>query len=178
MNSQNPIVDAHLDLAYNATRGRDVTKPAREQPQVGAEIATVGLPDLVAGNVRLVCATIFCEPASSDSTTGYRTADEAHEQAMEQLAWYRQQFDFGTMRCVRTRDDQVLARDTAVSAVQAAQNGKSESPNRVGSQHGRNARVTVDAALLLEGGDPLRNPDDVQKLFDLGVRMVGLAWKR
>ena len=23
------IVDAHLDLAYNATRGRDVTKPAR-----------------------------------------------------------------------------------------------------------------------------------------------------
>src|SRR4051794_18755408 len=112
MSSDLFIVDAHLDLAYNVTRGRDVTRPARELPRVADEIATVGLPDLVAGNVKLVCATIFCEPATSDSARGYRTADEAHEQAMRQLEWYGQQFDAGTMRCVRRRNDKSLSRDT------------------------------------------------------------------
>ena len=49
------IVDAHLDLAYNVRRGRDVTRPALEQPVVDNEIATVGLPDLRAGKrVRVV----------------------------------------------------------------------------------------------------------------------------
>jgi membrane dipeptidase len=151
MNDGFPIVDAHLDLAYNATRGRDVTKPAREQPPVGEEIATVGLPDLVAGNVKFVCATIFCEPASSHSPEGYRTADEAHEQALRQLAWYRQQFDTKTMRCVRTRED---------------------------LSHGRDARVTVSSILLLEGAEALRSPDDVRQVFDEGIRIVGLAWQR
>src|SRR3954451_13536009 len=179
MSSDFPIVDAHLDLAYNVTRGRDVTRPAREQPSAGDEIATVGLPDLVAGNVKLVCATIFCEPATSDSTRGYRTADEAHEQAMRQLEWYRQQFDAGTMRCVRTRTDEALNRDTGVPPVRVIKrNGDSASPEEPRSSHGRDARVTVESLLLLEGGDAIRNPDDVQKLFDLGVRIVGLAWKR
>lgn len=159
-----PIVDAHLDLAYNATRGRDVTKPAREQPPKGQEIATVGLPDLVAGNVQLVCATIFCEPAGTDAPAGYRTPDEAHEQALRQLAWYRQQFDAGTMRCIRTRNDV---------------RGMGASPMRsLDDAHGRGAHATVSSILLLEGGDAIRSADDVHKLFDLGVRVVGLAWKR
>jgi hypothetical protein len=42
------IFDAHLDLAMNVRRGRDITRPASEQPVVENEIATVGLPDLVA----------------------------------------------------------------------------------------------------------------------------------
>src|SRR5256885_14901148 len=60
------IVDAHLDLAYNVTRGRDPRMPAKDQPVAHsdvAEIATVGLPDLRAGGIGLICATIFCAPA-------------------------------------------------------------------------------------------------------------------
>ena len=53
------IVDAHLDLAYNVTRGRDVTLPALQQPMTHDEIPTAGLPDLIAGGVGLICATIF-----------------------------------------------------------------------------------------------------------------------
>jgi len=40
------IVDAHLDLAYNALRGREVLRPAIEQTADSDGIPTVGLPDL------------------------------------------------------------------------------------------------------------------------------------
>src|SRR5262245_59679254 len=96
------IVDAHLDLAYNVALGRYVTKPAREQPDVGFGAATVSLPDLRAGKVGLVCATIFCEPQSSERR-GYRNADEAHEQAQQQLRWYHEQERSGNLQLVRDR---------------------------------------------------------------------------
>jgi membrane dipeptidase len=104
------IVDAHLDLAYNVLRGRDVTRPAREQPVVGNEIATVGLSDLRAGGVSLVCGTIFCEPESSEHS-GYTTPQEAHEQARAQLRWYQQQHEAGLLRIASEalRDDSLNA---------------------------------------------------------------------
>jgi hypothetical protein len=77
------IVDAHLDLAYNVDRGRDVTRPAREQPVVDNEVATTGLPDLHAAGVGLICATMFCSPGK------YKTAEEARAIALNQLAWYQ-----------------------------------------------------------------------------------------
>src|SRR5207237_683989 len=74
------IVDAHLDLAYNMTRRRDPRVWAKDQPVVQsdvAEIATVGLPDLRAGGVGLICATIFCAPAGCGDRGGYTTAASA-----------------------------------------------------------------------------------------------------
>ena len=154
MNQSLPIVDAHLDLAYNVTRGRDVTRPAAEQPIAENEIATVGLPDLAAGNVVLVCATIFCEPAGGKKD-GYHTSDEAREQALSQWGWYREQEQAGRIKFVRSRADlpalrtQHLALSTPLSAI-----------------------------LLLEGGDALRSPDDIPWWVEQGLRIVGLAWKR
>src|SRR5215217_3455272 len=98
------IVDAHLDLSYNVLRGRDVTKPAAEQPRVDNETATVGLPDIRAGNIALICATIFCPPGKYRSF-GYLTPEEARATALTQLNWYRQQIDAGRMNFVRTRND-------------------------------------------------------------------------
>src|SRR5436309_2883950 len=98
------IVDAHLDLAYNVTRGRDVTRAAAEQPVAENEIATVGLPDLAAGGVGLVCATIFCEPAGGKKE-GYHNPEEAREQALGQWAWYRGQEEAGRMKFVRGEAD-------------------------------------------------------------------------
>ncbi len=91
------IADAHLDLAYNAVSGRPVHLPARQQPADSEGIPTVGLPDLREGNVKLVCATIFCQP-KYDNKPGYETPDEAHAMAMRQLDWYRAQESAGTMR--------------------------------------------------------------------------------
>jgi membrane dipeptidase len=147
------IVDAHLDLAYNALRGRDVLRPAAEQTGDEEGIPTVGLPDLRAGGVGLVCATVFCAP-SIDGKPGYRTAQEAHEEAAAQLAWYQRQQSDRRMRFVREPPDLPHLSDAA-----PADGGQ-------------------PAILLLEGADPLRSPDDVRRWFDAGLRVVGLAWKR
>jgi membrane dipeptidase len=141
------IVDAHLDLAYNVTRGRDVTKPAREQPVLENKIATVGLPDLRAGKVGLICATIFCEPVSDEDPHGYRNAQEAHRAALVQIEWYQKQSTEGELRMVPAHG--LKGRVT---------NG-------------------LHAILLLEGADPIRTIEDVKHFFDAGVRIVGMAWK-
>ncbi|HEX8340521.1 MAG TPA: membrane dipeptidase [Tepidisphaeraceae bacterium] len=92
------IFDAHLDLAMNVRRGRDVTRPAAEQPRVEGEIATVGLPDLTAGGVSHVGATIFCEPGTRAG--GYHNADEAFDEAQRQLTIYHDLHARGLIRIV------------------------------------------------------------------------------
>ncbi|MGH7176237.1 MAG: dipeptidase [Tepidisphaeraceae bacterium] len=149
------IVDAHLDLAYNAMLGRDVRLPARQQPAWNNQIATVGLPDLRAGGVGLVCATIFCPPREGcDDPDGYTTPDEARALALRQLAWYRSIIDEGLMRFVED------------GALKIESGAESFTPH------------PQSAILLLEGADALRTPDDVPEWFDAGLRIVGLAWKR
>jgi len=98
------IVDAHLDLSYNAVRGRAVQLSANLQKSDEEGIPTVGLPDLRQGGVNLVCATIFCAP-SIDGSSGYCSEDEAHAAAIKQLNWYQQQESDGAIRFCRRADD-------------------------------------------------------------------------
>ena len=144
------IVDAHLDLSYNALRGRDVLRPAREQSPDEEGIPTVGLPDLKAGGVGLVCATVFIMP-SLDGKPGYHNADEAYAEGQRHLEWYRRQIGAGVMRFVRNRAEIEAIRDDASSQ---------------------------SAILLLEGADPLRTPADVAAWHATGLRAVGLAWRQ
>jgi membrane dipeptidase len=160
------IVDAHLDLAYNALRGREVLRPALEQTADEEGIPTVGIPDLRAGNVGLVCATVFCEP-SIDGKPGYRNADEARAAALAQLAWYLQQEDAGVVRFLRSSAD---ARGIEDSGSRIEDGGKRPSQSSI--------LHPLSSILLLEGADPLRTPADVAEWFDAGLRIVGLAWKR
>jgi membrane dipeptidase len=141
------IFDAHLDLAYNAVRGRAVEQSARSQTTDEEGIPTVGLPDLRAGGVDLVCATIFYPPGF-ESKDGYQTPDEAHAEATRQLDWYRrQEQQNGTLRPVQHAAD--LAEPQNLNAI-----------------------------LLLEGADPIRDDTDLENFWDAGLRIVGLAWKR
>jgi membrane dipeptidase len=143
------IVDAHLDLAFNVSRGRNPRQPAAQQPIADKEIATVGLPDLRAGKVGLICATIFCEPASPANPAGYTTADQARQQALTQLAWYRDCFNAGELSLVQ----------------RATQLPSAPAPS-------------VGTILLMEGADGLRSADDLAEWYDWGLRIVGMAWKR
>lgn len=149
------IVDAHLDLAYNVTRGRDPTQPAARQPIADNEIATVGLPDLRRGGVGLICATIFAEPGSARGK-GYTTPEEAQLAGWSQMQWYLEQMKRREIDLVTTRDEARSIRDVGPLPADAA----------------------VNAIVLLEGADPIRTPADAAMWFDLGVRIVGLAWKR
>ena len=150
MNQSPLIVDAHLDLAYNALRGREVLRPAVEQTGDEDGIPSVGLPDLRAGNVGLICGTIYCAPCLKEGEVGYRTADEARAAAVEQYEWYRRCEADGLMRIVRGREDV---------------------PTKAGA-------AALPMVLLMEGADPMRTPDDVPSWFERGLRMIGLAWKR
>ncbi len=141
------IVDAHLDLAYNAVRGRPVHLPARDQEPDEEGIPTVGLPDLRKGNVNLICGVIFCEPAT-EGRPGYTSADEAHQAATKQLDWYHQQESAGNL---------TIAKQSAGLLTRQAPEPKT--------------------ILLLEGADPIRNERDVTQFFIAGVRIVGLSWK-
>ena len=150
------IADAHLDLAYNAVRGRDVTKPAAEQAGAPGETPTCGLPDLVRGGVGLVCATIFCAPDKPASPTrgGYVDHGGALAQARRQLAVYDDLFRRGKLRRV-----------TDAAALPAA------------------AQDPPAAILLTEGADAMTlagesSDADAAAWFAAGVRVVGLAWGR
>jgi membrane dipeptidase len=142
------IVDAHLDLAYNALRGREVLRSAREQTADHEGIPSVGFPDLRAGKVGLICATIFCAP-DDPKERGYKNAEEAHAMAMDQIDWYR-----------------AAAAKSEMAFVTTAAQIPSAPQNR------------LPAIILLEGADPVRNAGDVAVFRDAGVRVVGLAWRR
>lgn len=142
------IIDAHLDLAYNVGRGRDIRMPAPQQPIAENEIATVGFPDLREGGVDLVFATIFCQP-TTQKHKGYTNPQEAHEQARAQIAQYRQWHEEGELI--------QLTRPAPARSLH-------EKPTR--------------AYLLLEGSEAIRTIDDAQWFFDEGVRLVGLSWQK
>ncbi|HTW93895.1 MAG TPA: membrane dipeptidase [Tepidisphaeraceae bacterium] len=147
------LVDAHLDIAYNALRGRNVLLPAAEQMPLEEGHAAVGVPDLRAGGATLICATIFCEPwFSRDNSPGYRTPREANLAGRRQLDWYASQRNSGVFRFVTHAGD-LPAGETR--------------PND-----------PIAAIILLEGADPILSSEDAQWWFDAGVRIVGLAWKQ
>ncbi len=163
------IVDAHLDLAYNVGRGRDVTKPAREQPVAENEIATVGFPDLRAGDVALVFATIFCQP-HTQRHAGYTSPQEAHEQALVQLKQYDAWFAAGEME-----------RFSPSSGTPVEGRGEGSGPGTSRDPHpnplpGYRERGP-QAVLLLEGAEAIRTVADVQMFYDRGVRLIGMSWQ-
>jgi len=137
------IVDAHLDLSYNALRGREVLRPAREQAADDEGVPTVGVPDLVAGSVGLICATLFSAP-SLDGKPGYRTPQEANDDTLAQLKWYRQHFQGNPFAPVTSREQLAATNEPLLRYI-----------------------------VLLEGADSIRNPEDVRTFFEVGVRVVG-----
>ncbi len=98
------IVDAHLDLAYNALNyGRSLTLPAvdirqTEQPNSNWGQVTATFPDMQRGGVDLVFGTLFVTPSHAklavmgDKMT-YHNADQAHGYAMQQLDYYHRLTD-------------------------------------------------------------------------------------
>ncbi|MDX6376065.1 MAG: rane dipeptidase [Gaiellaceae bacterium] len=152
------IVDGHLDLAYNAlVDGRDYTRSALDTraEEAGGPIETtngrcmVGLPELLAGDVRLIIATLFALPRSeaAQGECGYVNQHGAHEQALAQLGIY--------LRWAAELDEIDLVQ-SAADLVRPA--------GRVG------------VALLIENADCIRTIDDVELFHRAGVRMVGPAW--
>ncbi len=156
------IVDAHQDIAFNAfAHGRDYrdsVAATRAREGVRArDNATVSLPDSLSAGVGVVFGTLFVLPHTSkhiSDTYLYRTQDEAHAQAREQLAFYRQLAQEDRRVCViETQADLAAVR---------------------GSWSGSAAQQGI--VVLMENADPVRTLDEVAEWYDLGVRLIGPAW--
>jgi len=161
--SQPIIVDAHQDIAWNKIAlNRDffesvAQKRTREgnSPAHGEGQALVGFPELVAGNVRIVFATLYVAQARPDREAWgkvYHTPQEAYTQAMEQVAYYA-----------------MLATDPRVSLITSRADVE-----RVIKSEG----AQVGLVILMEGADPIIEPAQTEEWFEAGVRIVGPAWSQ
>ncbi len=97
-NHQPSWFDAHLDLAYLAVVGRDLTKRP-DQVSTSTAPAAITLTSLSEANVTRVLATIFTEPGGSDACS-YPSSDpdQAHKVALRQLDVYESLRQAGHMR--------------------------------------------------------------------------------
>jgi membrane dipeptidase len=162
------IVDAHLDLAWNALQwGRDLTRPVAEirAAEAGVEEpgrgrGTVALPELARGRVAVTVATVIarCTGVPEDGLD-YQTVEEASRVARDQLAWYRAREREGGI---------VVIEDAATLRGHVARWREWE-------------RLAVDeppalgVVLSCEGADPIAEPDVLDAWRDAGLRVVGLS---
>jgi membrane dipeptidase len=161
------IVDAHLDLAWNALYNeRDLTLPVEQIRAAEADPATVAMTSLRSfgdAGVGLVFATLYAEPRElwTDAIPEqrmprrpdkYETPEEAEAIALEMLALYERWETGGHARIIRDRTG--LERHLE-----------------------RFAEDRVPGLLILvEGADVIVSPADLPRWFERGVRMIGLAW--
>lgn len=161
------MVDAHLDVAYNAVAlGRDLNLPIEDirrvektrppaDPAVG--VAMVSWPALVEGRIAVIGGSLFVEPwVKSRQQLGptYRTPDEAHDQAARQLDYYR--------RIEDERDDVAIIA-TAADLDAVLQSWETEHP-------------VTGVFVVMEGADPIRDPGELRWWLDQGLRGIGLSW--
>ena len=158
-------VDAHLDLAFIAlNHKRDLRLPVsdirlRDGQKPKAGIATVSIPDLKAAGVGLVFATLFVEPAASpvanDGVYLYHNADEAHQQAMAQFDYYHRLVD---------EDPSIRLIGDAIGLNEL-----------LTSWQGTDDRL-LGIVPLMEGADPVREPEELEMWYERGLRIIGPAW--
>jgi membrane dipeptidase len=162
------IVDAHLDLAFNALRdGRDVRLPLDElrraegTPEKARGTALVTLPELRHAGVGLVFGTLFAAPATYGSFKPgeplvYTNPEEAFRVAMDQLDYYH-----------RLADELAYIRLVTGLA----------SLDEVVASHGdNNDQKLLGIVPLMEGADPVREPEELEQWYERGLRFIGPAW--
>lgn len=149
--------DAHLDLAYLGLLGRDMAAPAETQ-QVPDPPAAVTFPSLAEGGVRACLGTIFTEADGADAAISYPAPDieAALAAGLTQLEWYHEWMEAGWIAPLTASG---LAELTAPNRAPAP---ATDSPLMVG--------------ILIEGADPIRDPEDVEWWRRYGVVAVGMAW--
>jgi len=166
------IIDSHQDIAWNMlTYGRDYTRPVQETRRLESGSATperngdctVGWPEYQRGQVAVVFATLFATPArkkEAGDTVLYADPQTAHHLYRSQIDVYRKLADshpdkFRLVASVKELD----------SVVQHW-----SQPVPEGEGH------PVGMIYLMEGADGIRSPHELSEWYDLGLRIIGLAW--
>src|SRR5688572_13509394 len=167
-----PIIDSHLDLAWNALSwNRDLTEPLdvlrrresgmSDDPARGR--ATVCLPEMRRGQVRACLATILVrakrdvQPARGHLriSLDFGTQTIACATARGQLEYYRLLQEQGHIAILRSSSELARFWDGAPPIAEA------ERP--------------VGVVIAMEGADPIMSPAQLEQWFDDGLRVVGIS---
>lgn len=151
------IIDGHEDIAFNSlVLHRDFLRSAHQNRLLGVDSKngspTVGLPDLVEGNVRIVFGTVWAPPCLEGVNVQpcYRTPTEAYDMAIQQLEYYKDLASQGHVKLILTRRD-------------------------LNSALGNRERIGI--VLLMEGADPVLSPENVHDWYARGLRILAPSWK-
>ena len=166
------IIDAHQDLAWNMlTYGRDYTRSVMETRRLEAGStavarngeSTIGWPEYQRGQVAVIFSTLFAAPAKSKEaldTVWYKDPNTAHRLYRNQIDLYRKLADshpdkFRLISSTPQLDSVIKHWST---------------PEQNGEGH------PVGLIYLMEGAEGIRSPDELAEWWDLGLRIIGLAW--
>ena len=166
------IVDSHQDLAWNMlSYGRDYTRSVVETrkleagtyvPDANGE-SLVGWPEYQRGQVAVVFSTLYATPAKKkepSDTLWYADSEKAHRLYMDQIMVYR--------KLVDSHPDK-FRHVTSLKELDSVIDHWSR-PAVNGEGH------PVGLVYLMEGGDGIRSPHELAEWYDLGLRLIGLAW--
>ena len=185
-----PIIDLHLDVAWNAVSfERDLTRPVAAinpgeegcSDNAGRGHAVVSLPDMRRGRIAVCLATLLARanpkrPPLPDGTPrtnlDYRSQAIAHAAAHAQLAWYELMGRRGEMRMIRTSAD--LEGHWHQVANRSDESGNAEATNASPGGRG-DGDLPVGMVLVMEGADAITDPDEVPYWFARGLRQINLV---
>jgi membrane dipeptidase len=168
-----PIIDSHLDLAWNAVQwNRDLARPLEEVRRREAHMTdkrargrgTVSLPELRRGGVAVCLGTILVrakddvrpEKGFGRTDLDVATQEIASAVGQGQLAYYR-------LLERRSEISIIATRSQLLEHWRAWQQGDA-TPDR-----------PVGLIVAMEGADPIVDPRQAQWWWERGLRCVGLA---
>lgn len=175
------IIDAHEDIAWNVlTFQRDYTRSVSETRtlEVGSEAPArngdtlLGWPEWVRGRVGLIMATLFAAPSrrckGSWDVVCYADPQAAHRLYWTQLDVYRRLED-------QHPDKFRLVADGA--ALDEVLEGWRNYPVADGDEGSWEvAAPPIGLVLLMEGADGIRDPGELERWYQAGLRIIGPAW--
>ncbi|HWQ11610.1 MAG TPA: membrane dipeptidase [Roseiflexaceae bacterium] len=185
------IVDAHLDLAWNALQWeRDLLLSAytirtREPgvPGPGRGQGTVALPELRRGRVALCFATLLARSTGSPAPqVDYLSPTQAFAVARGQLAYYRALERQGHARIICDRAALEAhwaaweAYDGAESNVLRAESGDEAARSaQHAARSAQRSALRLGFVIAMESADPILAPEELADWHAAGVRVIGPA---
>jgi membrane dipeptidase len=165
------IVDAHEDLAWNMlTFGRDYTKSAvvtrlsesGNLAQLECGDTLLGYDDYQRGSVCIVFSTLFASPIRRKrgdwDSQSYSNVEEAN-------AIYCGQLDAYHRLCDQNPEKFCLI-DTYQNILAILANWKDE----------QKTTHPIGLVVLMEGGEAVGNPEELEDFWQAGVHIIGPAW--
>jgi len=167
------IIDSHQDIAFNMLNfGRDYTRSALETRRLEAGTttperngdSTTGWPEYQRGQVAVIFSTLYASPAKSREAADvvwYSDYESAHRLYRDQITVYQ--------KLVDSHPDKfrfIASKKELDSVIEHW--SKPAQPNDDGHP--------VGLIYLMEGADGIRSPHELSDWWNMGLRMIGLAW--